>query len=107
MTEPIRIKRGDTFILALRAMVDGEPQDLTHWKIRSSVGNVDGKIADLKVNVLPQDVPETKGQYVLHGNTNNWVLGELEFDIRYTTASDQVVTTNSAKLLLVKSVTPP
>lgn len=105
MSEPIKIKRGDTFILALKVKVDGALQDLTNWKIKSSVGNVDGKIADLKVNILPQ-TDGNLGQYVLHGATNMWPPGELMFDIRYTTDADQVVTTETGKILLSKSVTP-
>lgn len=105
MSEPIKIKRGDTFILALKVKVDGQPVDLTNWKIRSSVGNIDGKVADLKVNILPQ-IEETIGQIVLHGPTNVWPVGELAFDIRYTTDSDQIVTTETGKIILTKSVTP-
>lgn len=105
MSEPIKIKRGDTFILALKVKVDGVAQDLTHWRVKSSVGTIDGKIADLKVDFLPQ-TGDTVGQFVLHGETKTWPPGELAFDIRYTTDSDQVVTSETGKILLSRSVTP-
>lgn len=105
MSDTINIKRGDTFILALKATVDGVAQDLTGWTIRSSVGTVDGRIADLQVNILPQE-DDSLGEYVLHGKTANWPLGELVFDIRYTTDTDQVITTQAGRILLSRSVTP-
>ena len=105
MSEPIKIKRGDTFILALKVKVDAVPQDLTHWKIKSSVGNLDGRIADLKVDFMPQ-TGDTLGEFVLHGDTKAWPPGEATFDIRYTTDSEQIVTTETGKILITKSVTP-
>lgn len=109
MSDPIRIKRGDTFILALKVWVGevgGAAQDLTGWTIRSSVGTIDGKVADLTVNLLPQDDEDTTGEFVLHGKSNSWPLGELVFDIRYTTGTGQVITTQEGRILLTRSVTP-
>lgn len=106
MSDQIKFKRGDTFILALKAKVDDVAQDLTGWTIRSSVGTIDGKVADLTVNILPQDDPDTKGEFVIHGKTDSWPLGELAYDIRYTTDTEQVITTQEGRILLSRSITP-
>lgn len=106
MSQPIRLKRGDSFVLALKVSSGEAPQDLTGWEIRSSIGSADGKVADLAVNIFDQTDPDNLGQYVLSGKSNTWPVGPLFFDIRYTTNTGEVITTETADVLLVRAVTP-
>lgn len=100
----MKIKRGDSFLLALVTSVDGVPQDLTNWEVRSSIATLNGfqEVADLTVTYTDR----AAGEFTLSADTSAWPLGCLEFDVRYTTDSGQIVTTDSVIVKITKSDTP-
>jgi hypothetical protein len=97
------IKQGDSFLLPLHITVDGHSQDLTLWSIRSCVGNSSGVIAELVIEYTDR----AGGKILLKGDSTLWPQGTYYFDIRYTTDSDQVTTTASEEIQVIKPVTPP
>ena len=98
----MRIKRGDSFLLALVARVDGVRQDLTNWEVRAAIGTCYGVVDEITVAFTNR----AQGEFELSADTTEWPIGVLEFDIRYTTDVGQIVTTNSVKVDVVKSDTP-
>ena len=97
------IKQGDTFLLPLQISVDGQPQDLTNWLVRSCVSNSSGVMAELTVEYPVR----TAGKILLKADTTSWPIGTYSFDIRYKTDSEQVTTTASEEIKVIKSDTPP
>lgn len=97
------IKQGDTFLLPLQISVDGQPQNLTNWSIRSCVGNSSGVMAELTVEYTDR----VAGKVLLSADTSTWAIGTYFFDIRYTTDSDQVTTTASEEIKVIRAETPP
>lgn len=98
----MQITRGDSFLLALVAKVDGVAQDLTHWQVRSSIGSALGVIHELTVDYTNR----ASGEYTLSAQTSAWPIGDLKFDILYTTDAGQVVHTSPIQVTVVKGVTP-
>jgi hypothetical protein len=97
----MQITRGDSFLLALIAKVDGVAQDLTNWQVRSSIGSALGVIHDLAVGYTDR----VAGAYTLSAETAGWPIGDLKFDILYTTDVGQVVHTSPIQVTVVKGVT--
>ena len=98
----MRIKRGDSFLLALVTRVDGARQDLTNWGVRAAIASCYGVINELTVTFTNR----AQGEFELSADTTEWPIGVIEFDIRYTTDVGQIVTTNSVKVNVIKSDTP-
>lgn len=96
------IKQGDTFLLPLQITVDGQPQDLTLWSIRSCVGTGSVIIAELEIEYTDR----AGGIILLKGDSTDWPIGTYYFDIRYTTDAEQVTTTGSEEIQVIKSITP-
>lgn len=99
----MNIKQGDSFLLPLQIAVDGQPQDLTNWSVRSCVGSSSGILAELEVEYTDR----VGGKILLKADTSTWALGTYYFDIRYTTDSDQVTTTASEEIVVIRPETPP
>ena len=97
----MQIKQGDTFLLALSVSVDGLPQDLTNWKVRSWLSSISGMVMEFTVDFTDR----TAGEFNLEADTASWPIGWLGFDIRYTTDSEQIVTTKSIPVLVLRSDT--
>lgn len=96
------IKQGDTFLLPLQISVDGQPQDLTDWSIRSCVSSASGVMAEFDIEYPDR----AAGKVLLRADTSAWKIGTYSFDIRYTTDSEQVTTTASEVIQVIKSDTP-
>jgi hypothetical protein len=79
-------KRGDTFTLSATASVP-----IVGWSLDSQVRQ-HGKLVDTLVIAVTD---AATGAYTLtsSGSTAAWPLGELEFDVRYTTDLGQIIST--------------
>jgi hypothetical protein len=97
----MKIIKGDSFLLALVAKVDGVPQDLTGWDVRSSIQ------LGQTLKLLTVDVTDmAAGEYLLSADTSDWPTGVHKFDIRYTTDAGQVLTTEAISVQVARGVTP-
>lgn len=98
----MKIKIGDTFLLALVVRVDGLIQDLTNWQVRSCALTPFGERYPFEIEFTDR----VNGAFNLMADTSSWNPGNLNFDIRYTTDSGQVITTKSVLLRVMQSDTP-
>jgi len=98
----MQITRGDSFLLALIAKVDGVGQDLTDWEVRASLGKGGAVIDDLAVGFTDR----ANGEFTLSADTADWPVGVASFDIRYVTDTGQIATTDPVSVVVRKGVTP-
>lgn len=104
MSVTIPLKRGDTFLLEATAQMDGAPQDLTGWAIRSQVRNGANLVEELDVAHTDRQA----GRYRLAcpaSATQEWPTKPLDCDIEYTSPSGQVVSTETFKIDVKADVT--
>lgn len=106
----VEIKKGDTFlIVGTYTNSAGEPINLDQVEIKSQIRNLKKQIiADLVVIKENQDNPDTRGKYVMRSDTNTWPLGELNWDIQYTTfqaIGNYVQSTETLTIIVVDEVT--
>ena len=97
MPVSIPFKRGDTFLVEATATAASVPQDLTGWSIRSQVRQGSTLVADLSVEYTnrPSGVFRLSAPPAL---TQSWPVKVLSCDIEYTTASGQVVSTETFEI---------
>lgn len=101
----LRIKRGDTFLLAFAAKTDeGTVQDLTGYAVTSQVRSAQGAlVADLDVAI----VDAVAGSLTLGATaaaTAAWPLGKLVADLRLEVGGD-VLHTETLELVVIEAVT--
>lgn len=104
MSVTIPFKRGDTFLVEASVSDGEDPQDLTGWTIRSHVRNRTTLVAELTVVV----VDALLGTFRLTcapEDTALWPCKELDCDIEYTTASDQVVSSETFVIEVIEDIT--
>lgn len=102
MLKPIQYKRGDTFTLKGVVKIDGVVQDISQWGIRSHVRKGATLVEELSVT----KVEPASGVYSLTGGGNvSWPIGELTFDVEYTTPFGQIVSTQSIAIQCVQDRT--
>lgn len=101
MAVRISIKRGNTF--AVQGQVSGlDANGITGWEIKSQVRYGHKLIADLTVTVMDT----LNGIYQLTcADTTQWPVAVMLADICYTTASGQVVSTETFEIECKSGVT--
>ena len=90
----IKFKRGDTFVLDGVVSEAGTPIDLTGWIVRAQVRIGAQLLAELDVLY----VNRAAGAYrisAVPAVTSAWPVNKLQADVEYTTASGQVVSTET------------
>ena len=95
------ITRGAGFQLAFNVKVNSVTQNITNWKIKSSVRSRFGWSYDLKVII----VDALNGLYELDGDSSTWPIGSLTWDILYVTDSGQLVITKSVPVTVLQGAT--
>ena len=106
-TQAIDFKRGATFsVQATYKDSTGAPINLTGITITSSVRDVSDTLV-LSLTCTPLNQSTNAGQYTISGgSTAAWPVGELEWDIQYSTGG--VITyTETLTLNMITSVTGP
>ncbi len=100
----IRFKRGDSFILE-GVVSDGvTPVDLTSWQVKAQIRRDGLFVAELDVTFPSRPT----GVYRLSAApaaTAAWPSGKLQADVEYTTASGQVVSTETFEIDCLAGVT--
>lgn len=96
-----RIKRGATFLINFTATTEGQPLDLTGWTVTSSVRQRGNFVANNFVEI--PDAPA--GEIIVSSPTDGWPLGQIEFDIRFVSDTDQVTYTESVSFELIEPET--
>lgn len=101
----IEIKRGDTFLVLGDVAINGVPEPITGWGIRSQVRDrKDVLLADVQVTVTDVGL----GKYTLrHDDTTAWPVGMNYCDVEYTTDAGQVISTETFEILVKKDITLP
>lgn len=98
----MEIKQPGSFLLGLEVEVDGEIQDLTGWTVSAAVASKNRAFyRQLTVTVLDA----AKGLFELSGPTADWPTGQLLFDIKYVTDSEQIIMTESVEVLVTQGIT--
>lgn len=101
----LRLKRGDTVLLAFEAKTDeGLPLDLTGYTVTSQVRSPQGALVD-GLDVVIVDAPAgelTLG--VTAAATAAWPLGKLVCDLRLDLAGD-VVHSETFEVIVIEAVT--
>lgn len=100
----IDIKNGDTLRLACVAQDDaGNPVDLTGWTVTAQVRDAkyNALVASLSITV---DAPQ-EGAFTIEGDTANWPVGDLSFDIRYLDSLGRVAHTETIALNVQRAIT--
>lgn len=101
----LSIKRGDTFLVVCTySDPTGTPVDITTIDIKSQVRNLRGDIiAELNVAKEAQS-GQTLGKFVLRADTDTWPIGDLSWDIQYT-SSGTVQSTDTLTITVVQDIT--
>ncbi|TXH14731.1 MAG: hypothetical protein E6R03_08635 [Hyphomicrobiaceae bacterium] len=97
-------KRGDTFLLQAVGTVDDVGQDMTNWSVAAQVRNGSSLLHNLTLTW----VDRPNGIYQLSCapvNTATWPVKLLVCDIQYTTASGQVISTETFGINNIADVT--
>lgn len=101
----LRLKQGDSLALQCTAQEEGEALSIAGWSIASEVRAPGGQ----RVHVFePVITDAATGQYTLAATpaqTATWPAGGLSMDIRYTTASGHVMTTETVALQIEAAIT--
>lgn len=90
----IKFKRGDTFVLDGAVSEAGTPIDLTNWTIRAQVRMGTQLLAELDIVY----VDRAAGAYRILAApavTSTWPVNKLQADVEYTTATGQVISTET------------
>jgi hypothetical protein len=94
------IKRGDTFLYSASVTEDdGTVVNLTGWDIDAQVRSTTGSLIDT-LTVSTDDL--ATGQFTLSANTTAWPIGDVKFDIQYTTPAGVISSTDDV-LVKVKA----
>lgn len=99
MSERIKFKRGNSFILACQ--YKGGP--ITGWTIKSQLRKNGELVAELTVTIVNDATGDFKLEY--SGDTLIWPASSLSCDIRYTTDTGQVISTETFLIEVVKEIT--
>lgn len=94
MAVRISIKKGNTF--AVQGTVSGlDANGITNWTIKSQVRYGRNLVAELTVTIIDA----ISGIYQLTcSNTASWPTTVMQADIRYTTASGQIISTENFEI---------
>lgn len=98
-------KRGDTFVLQGRVMVDGVAQDISGWALpRAQVRDKNTLVEELTVSKIDGG---TSGYYLIKSakRTDSWPAKDLSMDVEYVTPADNVVSTDTITIACVPDVT--
>jgi hypothetical protein len=101
----INFKRGDTFLL--RASVndgteDANPVDITGWTIRSQIRDGNTLVDTCTVTITD----DAAGEYeLLVEDTTEWPTRVLRCDIEYTTDADQITSTETFEICVIRDIT--
>lgn len=105
----ITIKRGDTYIFDGQVkMVEGEtetPQDITGWTINSEIRFSGRLVARCQVDVI--DAELGKYRISVPDGTDDWPARTLEQDIEYISPQNQVISSDTFTIEVVKDITRP
>lgn len=99
MSERLQFKRGNSFVLACQ--YKGGP--ITGWTIKSQIRKNGELIAELVTTIVDASQGTFKLEYA--GDTSDWPATSLSCDIRYTTASGQIISTETFLIEVQKQVT--
>ena len=100
----IPFKCGDTFLVQGTVTVDGLPQDITGWVIRSQVRQRGTLVSELAVEIINASL----GMYRLRdSSTLTWPPKNLVCDIEYILANGQVASTETFEIEVRNGVTQP
>ena len=104
----ITIKRGDTYIFDGQVtIVDDEevstPQDITGWTINSEIRFSGRLVARCQVDIIDAEL----GKYRLSvpEGTDDWPVRTLEQDIEYISPENQVISSDTFTIEVVKDST--
>lgn len=100
-------KQGDTFLLSLAVTVDGVAQDCTLWEVQSKIDEHKNPQADPVADLVVTWLDRAAGLFTLSADTSTWPIGNLFFDIQYTTDSAQIITTDSVLVQIIHGETGP
>lgn len=99
-------KRGDTFLISAVVKIGGETQDITLWDIKSQLRREDDPA--FLVELVIERIDNTQGTYMVRcDDTTAWPIGQLQWDVQYTTDTDQVISTQTVIVDVRKDVTRP
>lgn len=104
MNKSIEIKRGDTFfVVCTYTDSNNNPLNLLQISIKSQIRDVKNQlISELIVEKLDQE--EFTGKFSLKSDTDSWPVGELKWDIQYT-SSGNVSSSDTIKINVIPDVT--
>lgn len=101
MTTPvITMKRGTSFSVTCVYKVDNVAQPVDDITITSQVRTYEGTLVATLTPVKTSEV----GEFTIFAATESWTLGRLIWDIKYTTASNKVMT-DTVEIRLNRSAT--
>lgn len=99
MSERLRFKKGNTFLLDCQfkgGSIDG-------WAIKSQIRKRGKLIAELTPTVVDAGIGSFRLEY--DGDTSEWPLTSLSCDIRYTTSTGLVVSTETFIIDVIAGIT--
>ena len=98
-------KRGDTFEIIVDFTLNGDPQDIADWQIRSQIR--DGNKNLLKeLDINPIDL--TLGQFSLNATaaeTRDWTPAVYQCDIEFIDNTGFVVSSSTFNITVIRDVT--
>ncbi len=98
----IPFKRGDTFLVQGTVSQDSVAQDISGWAVRSQVRDGSTLVSELVVAITSA----ADGTYTLtKSDTTAWPVKTLSCDIQYTTASGQIVSTETFQIVVQADIT--
>ena len=89
----LRLKRGNTLSLQNTVTDKNGPVNISGWDIKSQIRDGEVLVADLKTTVINAATGSYELEY--EGSTADWPGNRLKCDIKYTTASGHVVSTET------------
>ena len=113
MAETINLKplyRGDDYPIPLAFTKNGEPEDITGWKIYFTVKHLDSDTDDdavIKYDITDHSDP-TNGKsliFLTNGETGDILPGKYVYDIQYKKDNGTVKTIMKGKLRVLQDVT--
>lgn len=102
----VRLKVGDTLIAdCIYRDANGDPVDLTTAgiAIASKVRSADG-LSTYDLTITLKDQAATLGGFRIRGDTTGWAPGRLAWDIRYTTAAGDSISSETVCIDLQAAV---
>ena len=101
MTNIFRIKQGSDFVQDCSVTDGGSAVDMSSWSVASQVRDGETLVADLTLTW----VDRAQGQFRLSGATGDWPKKKLDWDIKYTTDTGQIIHTDTVIVAVLDAET--